>query len=333
MSIGGNDSGQHHAQPDPLGPLGPFFAEANSRLGLTAHFETFMRTRRPHTRCQLSVLGRTTTLTSASTGTGTADPDAEKRCWKRLRAAIRAASEGNTSAAGAMLPAEIAAAEWDDDGHHIRIRRPGATTRAVRCARRGLKAMTPLPILTALSQPLAGGATAVGIFFAPIPITAPDEPPPFSMPIPGRTLHGEIDRPAPGSIAGTHPMSPAIGPGAPLFPALLPRSTLLPTPGDSTGRDTASTPVTVYTPPPSSQRTAPAPVPSPTRTPVSVPSVDPTPSVSPSVTDLLDAPSPTTADTPTPELTVAPSPTTTQTARHLHHRHHWRLLRRIHRRD
>ena len=333
MSIGGNDSGQHHAQPDPLVPLGPFFAEANARLGLTAHFETFMRTRRPHTRCQLSVLGRTTTLTSASTGTGTADPDAEKRCWKRLRAAIRAAADGNTAAAGAMLPAEIAAAEWDDNGHRIRIRRPGATTRAVRCARRGLKAMTPVPVLTALSQQLAGGATAAGILLAPIPLPSGHEPPPISMPyVSGRPLTGDIYRPAPGSIAGNHPTTPAVGPGAPLFPAIIPRSTLFPAAGDSSERDTAPTPTPVYTPPPSSQRTAPSPAP--TRTPISVPTVDPTPSPSPSTTDLLDAPSPspTTTDTPTstptPKLTVSPSPTITRTARHRHHKH---LLRRIHR--
>lgn len=319
---GGNDSGQH--QPSPLGD--PY---ADSRT--PDDFTAWIRSRDVGTRCDLTIHGAPATITSASTNSATFDATAEHRCWKQLRAAVQAALNGDTDAAATMLPPEIAGAEWVHHGKRTRIHQPGAATRALRCARRNLKALAPLPLLGALSQPLAGGATAVGIFFAPIPITAPDEPPPFSMPIPGGTLHGEIDRPAPGTIAGTHPTAPAVGPGAPLLPALLPRSTLFPAPGASTQQDTAPTPKPVHTPPPSNQRTAPAPVPSPTRTPVSLPSVDPTPSVSPSVTDLLDAPSPTTTDTPTPELTVAPSPTTTQTARHLHHRHHWRPLRRIHR--
>jgi hypothetical protein len=329
LSIGGNDSGQHHANPH--GPLGWFLAKANARSGTTAAFQNFMRTRQPRTRCQLSMRGQPTTLTSASTGTGTADPDAEQACWDRLTAALTAAEAGNTSAAGTMLPAEIAAAEWHHNGHHIRIRQPGTASRAVRCARRGLKALTPLPLLGALSQPLAGGATAAGILLAPIPLTTPHDPPPYSMPLPGRTLHGEIDRPAPGAMAGAHPVTPAVGPGAPLLPALPTPKPLILTPSDSAERDAAPTPV--YSPTPSSQRTAPASTPAPSPSPTK----HATPMPSPSPTGLLDettpSPTPTSTGTAAPDPTVSPSPVLTQGLKHHHHSHHKHLLRRLHRRD
>ena len=321
---GGNDSGQH--QPSPLGD--PY---ADSRT--PDDFTAWIRSRDVGTRCDLTIHGAPATITSASTNAGTFDATAEYRCWEQLRAAVQTALKGDTETAATMLPAEVAAAEWVHHGQRTRIHQPGAATRALRCARRGLKALTPLPLLGALSQPLAGGATAAGILLAPIPLPSGHEPPPISMPFqPGRPLTGDILRPAPGSIAGTHPTTPAVGPGAPLFPALLPRATLLPAAGDSTERDTAPAPAPVYTPPPSSQRTVPSPAPS--RTPVSAPAKDPTPSLSPSVTGQLDAPTPspspttTGTGTPTPELTVAPSPTTAKTARHLRHRHYKHLLRR-----
>lgn len=316
---GGNDSGQHS-------PLGDAYAHASTPDRFTA----WIRDRTIGTRCALTVHGAPATITSASTSTTAIDANAELRCWEQLRAAVHTALNGDTETAAAMLPPEVAAAEWVHHGKRTRIHQPGAATRALRCARRGLKALTPLPLLGALSQPLAGSATAVGLLIAPIPFNAPTDPPPFSMAVPGRTLHGEIDRPAPNGIADAHPTTPAIGPGAPLLPAFLPRSTLFPAPGDSTERDAAPTPEPDYTPAPSSQRTAPAlALPS---TPSSTPTADPTPSPSP--TGLLDAespspsPSPTVTDTPAVEPTVSPSPVVTQSVKHLHRGHHGHLLRR-----
>lgn len=317
---GGNDSGQH--QPTPLGN-----PHADSRT--PDRFTAWIRTRTNGTRCDLTIHGAPATITSASANTGTADPTAEYACWEQLRTAVHTALNGEKEAAGTLLPAEIAAAEWVHHGQRTRIRRPGAATRAVRCARRGIKALTPLPLLGALSQPLAGGATAAGILLAPIPLTTPYDPPPYSMPLPGRTLTGEINRPALPRIAGTHPVSPAVGPGAPLLPALPTPKPLILTPSDSAERDAAPTPG--YTPTPSSQRTAPASTPEPSPS----PTVHATPSPSPSVTDLLDdkspSPSPTTPSTGTPEPTVSPSPVVTRTLKHPHHRHHKHPLRHIHR--
>jgi hypothetical protein len=333
LSISGNDSGQHHPQDHtshstPRDHLGGFFADADAREGLTGPFMNFMRTRRPRTRCQLSVLGSPTTLTSSSTGSGQADPPAEQACWKQLRAAIRTASDGHTATAGDMLPAEIAAAEWEHDGHRVRIRRTGATVRTLRCAQRGIRALTPLPLVGALSQPFVGGATAAGIFLAPLPLTAPNDPPPYSMALPGRTLHGEIDRPEPRTIAGTHPTTPVVRPGAPLFPALPTPSPLIPQQGDSAEQDAAPTPVPAptYRPAPSAQRTAPA-----TPAPSSTPTADPTPTPSP--TGLLNetSPTPTPSGTPTAKPTVLPSPVVTRTLKHRHWQHHGNLLRRGHR--
>lgn len=323
MSIGGNDSGQH--QPSPLGD--PY---ADSRT--PDRFTAWIRTRDAGTRCDLTIHGAPAVITSASAHTGAFDPTAEYASWEQLRAAVNVALNGDEEAAATMLPAEVAVAEWVHHGRRTRIRRPGAATRAVRCARRGLKALTPLPpLLGALSQPLAGGATAAGILLAPIPLPSGHEPPPISMPFPGRPLTGDIYRPAPGSIAGTYPTTPAVGPGAPLLPAILPRSTLFPAPGDSTEQDTAPTPAPASTPPPSSQRTAPAP--SPTLS--SAPTVDPTPSPSPTVTGILDAPSPSptpsSTATPEPEPMVTPSHAAAPTLKHLRHRHHGHPLRRIHR--
>jgi len=316
---GGNDSGQHY-------PLGDAYADASTPDKFTA----WIRDRTTGARCDLTIHGAPATITSASTNTTAIDATGELRCWKQLRAAVQTALNGDTETAAAMLPPEIAAAEWVHHGKRTRIHQPGAATRALRCARRGLKALTPIPVLGALSQPLAGGATAVGILLAPIPLPSPDEPPPFSMAVPGRTLHGEIDRPAPGSVADAHPATtPAVGPGAPLFPALLPRAPLFPAAGDSTEKDVAPTPVPVYTPPPATLRTAPPLAP----TPPSTPTLTPTPSAAPTptTTGILDetSPSPTPTDTGTPEPTVSPSPVVTQSLKHLpHRRHHKHLLRR-----
>ena len=310
---GGNDPGQHS-------PLGDAYADASTPDRFTA----WIRDRNVGTRCDLTIHGAPATITSASTSTATFDAAAEHRCWKQLRAAVQAALNGDTETAATMLPAEVAAAEWVHHGKRTRIHQPGAATRALRCARRGLKALTPLPLLGAISQPLAGGATA-GILLAPIPLPSGHEPPPISMPyVSGRPLTGDIYRPAPRSIAGTHPTTPAVGPGAPIFPAIIPRSALFPAAGDSSERDAAPTPAPAYTPPPSSQRTAPTTSPTPT----SSPTVTSTPKPSPTATDLLDAaspsPSPSPSDTPTSEPTVTPSPTITQTVRHHHRKITWR---------
>jgi hypothetical protein len=322
LSIGGNDSGQH--QPSPLGD-----SYADSRT--PDRFTAWIRARHAGSRCDLTIHGAPATITAASTHTGAFDANAEYACWERLRAAVNVALNGDTETAATLLPDEVAAAELTHHGGRIRIRRPGATTRAVRCARRGLKALTPLPLLGALSQPLAGGVTAAGILLAPIPLTTPHDPPPYSMPLPDRTLNGEIDRPAPGAMAGAHPITPMVGPGAPLLPALPTAKPLILTPSDSAERDTAPAPA--YTPTPSTQRTAPA------STPESSPSptkhVPPTPSPSP--TGLLDettpSPTPTSTGTAAPEPTVSRSPVLTQGLKHHHHSHHKHLLRRLHRRD
>lgn len=319
MANGGGGNEQHHPLSD---------AHIESRT--PDRFAAWMRTRATGTRGNLNVCGIPAAITSASAGTGSPDPAAEYASWQQLRDAVRTALNGDTAAACTLLPPEIAAAEWLHHGRRTRIRQPGAAARAIRCARRGIKALTPLPLLGALSQPLAGGATAAGILLAPIPLTSPHDPPPYSMAMPGRTLNGEINRPAPRTIAGTHPVTPAIGPAAPLIPAApTPTPLILTAPADSTARDTAPAPIT-YTPTPAPQRTIPTVSPTPT-----VPSsASPDPTPSPTTTNVLDytppssPPSGTPTGTSTPSPTTSPSPSITPTAKHTHHRHHKHPLRR-----
>jgi hypothetical protein len=285
----------------------------------------WLRTRDTGAHLQMSVHAHATTITAASAA-APSDPAAEYACWRGLRAAVSAALNGDGAAAATLLPDALAAAEWVQDGRTIRIRRPGTTTRALRCARRKLGAFTPLPLLATLTQPLAGGATAAGILLAPIPVPSLHEPPPISMPALGRPLTGDVYRPAPAAIPGAHPVTPAIGPGAPLFPGTSTPTPVVVQPADATGRDTAPEPQP-YTPPPAVQRTTPNVNPAPS----TAPTVSPSPKPSPTTTGILDetspSPSPTVTGTPTPP--VAPSPITTRKLRHHHwpHRHPLRHLR------
>jgi hypothetical protein len=328
VTIGGNDSGPHPDHSAPRDHLRWFLARAHAQAGTTSAFRNFFRTRAPGGHCTMSVLGQDTTLTAASNPTsGPADPATEYACWGQLRSAIRTANDGDIATAATLLPLELTAAEWVQDGHTIRIRRSGTTTRALRCARRKLGAFTPLPLLATLTQPLAGGATAAGILLAPIPLPSPHEPPPISMPALGRPLTGDVYRPAPATIPGAHPLTPAIGPGAPLFPRA--STPVAVQPADAAGRDTAPTAPAPqpYTPPPAGQRTTPTVNPAPS----TAPTVSPSPKPSPTTTGILDetspSPSPTVTGTPTPP--VAPSPITTRKLRHHHwpHRHPLRHLR------
>lgn len=323
---GGNDqphNPDHTSQPGtPRDQFAWLFTAAHDRASMTGPFTNFMRTRTAGGRCELSVLGLLTTLTSAAAATDTHDTAAESVCWRQLRTAMTAALEGDP-AAGGMLPAEITSAAWDRHGQHIRIRHPGTTTRVLQCAqragRRGIGAVTPLTLLGALSQPLIGGATAAGIALAPV-IPAPHQPTP---PAPGvaRALTGDVWRPAPDATPDAHPVTPAIGPGAPLSSAHPTPSPLLPWPSNADERDTVPTPAVTFTPAPTRTRTPAPAAPTQVSTPDPVPSATPTPS-----SGELD-------DTPALPTTPAPAVTPTPTVKHFpdpwRHRHHKHPLRRI----
>lgn len=220
------------------------------------------------------------------------------------RAAASAASFAQLCAAMAMvdhvdgiqpeLPAELAMAAWRKDGHDLRICRPGAAPSLRRARlRRRLTALSPVPLLAALVQPVAGGAVASLAFvpFPPIHTAAPPAPV-------VRELTGDIARPALPWLPGDHVQ-------APLSP-LLPQPETAPTAPDAVP---AASPSPTHTP-----ATEGTPTPSPTVTaPQTTPSPEPTPTASTSPTESAE---------PTEPPAAEPTPTHHASSPAGHRRHH-----------
>lgn len=241
-----------------------------------------LRTGTPDTRYRITIDGRDVYIVLAHPP-GPVDPPRESESWAELCHAIATAT--GCDGIHPALPRELALAIWtDDNGHEITACRPGAPIGAIRRARsrirRRLAALSPFPLLGVLTQPLTGGATAVGIALAPVmpPMHAPQPPAPVT-----RDLGGEIARPE-------LPHLPGLYPAATPAPALSP---VVPAPPDEpAASDTSPRPAT---PPDSPQDTAPA-----------------TPTATPGSTTVSPTPEPA-APSPTPSATVTVHPTDTPT--------------------
>lgn len=267
------------------------------------------------------------------------NPQRDVESYEQLKAAMKAAA---TDGIQPELPREIAMVVWEHEGRELRVCAPGTASdirRARSRFRRGLSALSPLPLLGAITQPLAGSATAVGIAMAPVlpPVHQPDIPP---API-VREMTGDIARPelpyAPGSVA------PRLG--ALQWTVRTPAPTA--PPPEAAAKDTTPTqprrplvsPAPVVTPPPAA-RTAPspAPTPTPTREEATAPTEDPTkaPTGLPTI-EVTDAPESPSEPSPAPTATVTEllerllQPARGHDQPHNRHgRHHLRRISRHH---
>jgi hypothetical protein len=236
--------------------------------------------------------------------------------FAQLRDAMHAATQTAAATDGIQpqLPAEISMVTWRHNGQELRLAAPGAapTLRRARLRRR-LTALSPLPLLGALTQPLTAPVTAIGIAIAPVlpPVHQPDTPAPVVQ-----EMTGEISRPQLPYTADAHASVPTLPP-------------LLPHAEPSSAPDTAPTlaPLTVGTvpsPTPTGSVSSPAgvAVPRVTSSPTPSPAITtPAPSVEPSG-DTSVSPSP----SPIPTPTVSPTRRGGQIVhprarRHTHHRH------------
>jgi hypothetical protein len=220
------------------------------------------------------------TIRAHSTG-----PRRDAASFAQLRDAMTAAT---TDGIQPDLPPEIGMVVWQHHGREIRICAPGtapALRRARTRIRRRLTALSPLPLLGALVQPVAGSATAVGIAVAPIPPIHHWPAPP--QPI-VRDMTGEIDRPLPPWLPAVHVHAQ---PG-PLTPPVLP-------PAEISSSDEATPPAA----PPPRRRTRTTPPPPPA-----------TPAPAPTTTEAATVPpepvgaTPPVAPDPTPEATATGRP-------------------------
>lgn len=252
----------------------------------------------PGSRHRVILDGHPTHITIGARSTG---PRRDRDSYEELVAAMRAAV--TETGIQPELPAEINMIVWQHEGREFRLCAPGSAA-ALRRARirRRLSALSPLPLLGAITQPLAGSATAVGIAIAPIPpMHQPDAPPPPVV----REMTGDIARPAlpyaPGSIPPAAGMPPwTIHPSAPTTP-----------PVEATAKDISPAPALppLINPkpvdPPPAARIAPPQTPT------------PTPDVEESA-DPIEAPTDVPTETPTVEAsndpTVTPEPSPTPTA-------------------
>lgn len=240
-----------------------------------------LRAGTPDTRYRITIDGRPVYIVLAAPP-GPVDPARESQSWAELCRAVDTAGQTGCDGIHPALPRELALAVWNHNGREITACRPGAPVGAIRRARsrirRRLAALSPFPLLGVLTQPLSGGATAVGIALAPVmpPVHAPQPPAPVT-----RDLGGEIARPE-------LPHLPGLYPAATPAPALSP---VVPAPPDeSAASDTSPRPAT---PPGSPQDTAPA-----------------APTAPPGSTTVSPTPEPA-APSPTPSATVTVQPTDT----------------------
>ncbi|TDD97562.1 hypothetical protein, partial [Actinomadura rubrisoli] len=181
MSINVDDSGAHRLIPDtpalpaatgeprPRTALARFKAGATS-LNLPHDYRNAIRHGEPGD-CHSLVLDGVRvfyTLAARSKRDCCWDYQREAESWREFRAAL--AAEYHTGI-HPELPREIAAITYIRDSERVHLCRPGShpgTRRRLRDIWRRWTALSPLPLLGALTQPLAGSATAVGIALAPV---------------------------------------------------------------------------------------------------------------------------------------------------------------------
>lgn len=239
MSISANHTGAHAAAI--LASAVNQWNANSSNSDIPTTYITALRTGIPGVRYQVSVDERTINVTPARFGAPPYNPDRERASWNQLCLAFRAAELDGIQP---ELPHELTMAVWTHNGREIRICQPG-TAPAIRNARerlrRRLTALSPLPLLGALSQPVAGSATAVGIAVAPIPPmhSTPPAPPPVVV----REMNGEINRPPLPWLSASHPEHGTLA---------MPTTPAPSEPGDTPAADTVSPPAVTPT-----RRTAP----------------------------------------------------------------------------
>lgn len=302
MSISADDSGSPAHPDDELADaINGFFHHRATNSGVPPTYLRALRHGAPGSRHRITIKGRPVSIVLGHQLQRPEDPAREKQSWIKLREAVALLRSGH-DCTHLALPREVAGVVINVDGRQVRVLRPAPLKGRLR---RRLTALSPLPLLGALTQPIAGSATAVGIAVAPIAPPIHPAPPPVV-----REMTGDIARPELPYTPGT------TGPGAyPTTPAFtVPTLPTLPAPADAAAADTNVPP-----------QPDPAPAVTPTLSaspqPSSTPSIEP----SPVVTSKLDAGEPTGLATPrvTDKLTAEPSPPRRLLQpRHRHHRHH-----------
>lgn len=182
--------------------------------GAPTSFSRAVRTGTPGTRHRVTVDGVPAHITIRTQSPG---PRRDTECFTQLLAAMKAATVDGIQP---ELPAEISMVVWEHEGRELRVCAPG-TAAAIRRARKRIRdrltALSPLPLLGALTQPIAGSATAVGIAIAPVlPPANPTAPPPGIV----REMTGDIARPELPYQPGTVPVPALLGLTAPVLPTL-----------------------------------------------------------------------------------------------------------------
>ncbi|TYK45230.1 hypothetical protein [Actinomadura decatromicini] len=307
MSISADDTGDH----DLLAAAVHDWNAGSANSDVPAAFITALRTGTPGVRYQVTHDEHAVHVAVARAGAPPYNPDRERAIWQQLRVAMRDATLDGIQP---ELPCEFTMAVRQHDGREILLCRPGTALdlrRARERLRRRLTALSPLPLLGTLLQPVAGSATAVGIAIAPIPPIPPHSPPPAPPVV--REMNGEIARPPLPWLGASHPEHGILTPPTP--PAL-------PEPKDTPAVDTVSPPAVTPT-----RRTAPrqpagpkpareparAPAPSTTPPAMSTPTPAPTGQDEPVTSIVPDQPPP----APEASPTAAPNPHA-----HRHGKHH-----------
>lgn len=291
-----------------------------------------VRTGTPGSRHRITISGDTTAHITIQAQSPSPRRDVES--YEQLKAAMNAVI---TDGIQPELPREIAMIAWEHEGRELRICAPGTASdirRARSRLRRRLSALSPLPLLGALTQPLAGSATAVGIAIAPVvpPVHHPDIP---AIPI-VKEMTGEVAR-------SELPYAPGTVTPAPTgLPWTFRPATPAPPPAEATAKDAtppAPKPPLLYTPPatpaPSGSRTVPSPDPTPTPTPTGdetgapaepiLPTFDGPTTEASSDPTVTSEPSPEPAPTPTVSVTEMLNPVLHPTREHgKHHKRHGR---------
>ncbi|MEV4672663.1 hypothetical protein AB0K34_13495 [Actinomadura sp. NPDC049382] len=275
-----------------------------------------IRTGAPGSRHRITVNGAPAHITIGTPAGESGPPRDAADSFTRLRNAMQAATIDGIQP---QLPPEISMVTWRHNDQELRICAPGAAPtlrRARERVRRRLTALSPLPLLGTLTQPLTGSATAVGIALAPVVPPMHTTPPPAPV---VRELGGEIARPELPYMLGLHVTAPAAPRFAPIKPpdeATAPDSSPRPTADPAPpNRAPAATPTT-------GTSTSPAPTGSPLPEASSISPAPAPPQTDPTAGTPLDVPqNPPSISSPAPAARTAPSTSHTPRGHGYGHRH------------
>lgn len=275
-----------------------------------------IRTGAPGSRHRITVNGAPAHITIGTPAGESGPPRDAADSFTRLRNAMQAATIDGIQP---QLPPEISMVTWRHNDQELRICAPGAAPtlrRARERVRRRLTALSPLPLLGTLTQPLTGSATAVGIALAPVVPPMHTTPPPVPV---VRELGGEIARPELPYILGLHVTAPATPQLAPMAPA---------PPDEATAPDISPRPTTDPTPPNRAPATTPTPGTSTSPTPTGSPAPEASsitspapPQTDPTAGTPLDAPQDPPSSSSAPAARTAPSASHTPRGHGYGHRH------------